>query len=106
MGPRLVYGEQEFPLVIDLTVQETLDLEDEFGRDARSWTSTREGIARVWATLRRNDVHFTVKDVMTQADAGAFSYVWPEVEQDPQRAEEAAPAGASGAVATTPGSES
>ena len=105
MGPKLKYEGNTWPLVVDLTVQETLDLEDEFGRDAATWTSTRQGIARVWATLRRNGVMFTVADVMREADADAFTYDFdpaPDEMPDPPRAEEA-DAGAGASVATASG---
>ena len=108
-GLRLKFGDQTFDLVTELTVREAIDLEDATGRDAQTWSTTLQGVARTWATLRRNGVMFTYEDVLSAADRDEFTVLFPEpdpvVEPDPQRAEEASEPAGGGEAVTTSGSE-
>ena len=109
-GLRLKFGDQTFDLVTELTVREAIDLEDATGRDAQTWSTTLQGVARTWATLRRNGVMFTYEDVLSAADRDEFEVLFPslpvEAELDPQRAEEASdPAGDGDPVMTSGSAE-
>lgn len=107
-GLKLKFGDELFDLVTELTVREAIELEDATGRDAQTWSSTVQGVARTWATLRRNGVAYTYEDVLSAADRNEFDLVWPDVppveDPDPQRAEEASDA-ADGDPVTTSGSD-
>ena len=91
MPYRLTYDGSDYDLVEDLTIGEVLGPEEQFGKDFQEWTSTRVGAAKVYCTLRRNNVMVSWADVVNGPDDMSVTRVGEEPVQDPQRAEEAPP---------------